>query len=186
MFSCIQTKALIGDIAPKKLDSATVPTDAGANVVGSSWNAAGTFESRDLTAWAKPWLQGRLSNSFLGGPLKTSGSYASASLVVKELKDLTGDAEIIVTRGKRKYVCDFSFTIVFQISLKNADGSEKLVDLSLLVEDVTADLDYESTFTLTTKQIDPNEPVIKAGKTELSNRLKTQLDLFAQELTSKT
>lgn len=178
-----QTKALIGDIAPKKLDSAAALPAENGNVVGSSWNSAGTFESRDLTSWAKPWLQNHLSNEFLGGPLP--GSLSSASLLVKELKDLNGDAEIIVTRGKRKYVCDFSFTVVFQISLKSADGSEKLVDASLLVEDVTADLGYESSFTVTTK-VDANEPALKAGKTELSNRLKTQLELFVQELKSKT
>jgi hypothetical protein len=179
---------LIGDIAPKKLDNATVLTTdtSNSNIVGSSWNAAGTFESRDLTAWAKPWLQGRLSHDFLGGECSLN-TCASASIVVKELKDLNGDAEIIATRGKRKYVCDFSFTIVFQLSLKSAvDGSEKLIDVSLFVEDVTADLDYESTFTVTTKQIDTNDPAIKAGKTELSNRLKTQLELFVKELTSKT
>lgn len=183
MFFYSQTKALIGDIAPKKLDSAVASDNS--NVVGSSWNSAGTFESRDLTAWAKSWLQSNLGNDFLGGSLKTSGSYASANLSIKEVKDLNGDAEIIVTRGKRKYVCDFSFTIVFQIVLMNSDGSEKLVDASLFIEDVTADLGYESSFTVTTK-IDANEPAIKAGKAELSNRLKTQLELFVKELISKT
>ena len=39
------TKALIGNIAPKKLDPTTSSVSATSTVAGSAWNSAGTFES---------------------------------------------------------------------------------------------------------------------------------------------
>ncbi|CAN0519516.1 unnamed protein product, partial [Ectocarpus sp. 8 AP-2014] len=47
-----EAKALIGDIAPKKLEPATAAvqdsTSGGGNEA-SAWNKAGTWESRDMT-----------------------------------------------------------------------------------------------------------------------------------------
>lgn len=54
-----QTKALIGDIRPKKLEesaSAVTATPAVPNG-GSVWNSAGTFEERTVTPWAKEYLE---------------------------------------------------------------------------------------------------------------------------------
>ena len=42
-----ETKALIGNIAPQKLESNEVPQGVGVSNGGSAWNAAGTFESVD-------------------------------------------------------------------------------------------------------------------------------------------
>ena len=53
-----KTKALIGDIAPKKV---AAPTQMKVVEGASSWNQAGTFESKDHTKWAKAWLGAPLS-----------------------------------------------------------------------------------------------------------------------------
>jgi hypothetical protein len=54
-----EEKALIGDIAPKKIESipAVVSEKVAVSHDGSAWNHAGTFEQRDVSKWAKVILR---------------------------------------------------------------------------------------------------------------------------------
>jgi len=127
-----QTKALIGNIAPKKLEAApeaaaaAAEANAAAAAAGSSaWNAAGTFESVDFS----PWAFSRLSELLVGVA-------ASGGLRVSEVDSLTGDAQIICARGKRKHVYDYVAVLKWQQGDTAASGT-------IEINDITADGDYE-------------------------------------------
>ncbi|CAM9357698.1 unnamed protein product [Scytosiphon promiscuus] len=104
-----EAKALIGDIAPKKLEPAAAagsgPAAAAGNDV-SAWNKAGTWESRDMTSWAKQRLEELLKAVEFDAP-------ESAVTVVKVDK-LDGDAEISFSRGKKRYLFDFRFELKWE------------------------------------------------------------------------
>jgi hypothetical protein len=55
------------------------------------------------------------------------------------VKDLSGDAQIVVTRGKKKHVCDYSMKVEWSVL---SDGEELLKGVSN-VQDITADGDFE-------------------------------------------
>jgi hypothetical protein len=107
---------------------------------------------------------------------------------------LTGDAETIVMRGKRKHVCDFTFTLAFTLEIsqqnngnKNEEGMEivgNTVVGNLLIQDFSSDGDYEPSFTISNKG-GASEKDIVAVKTELKRRVHRQLLCFIQELKTK-
>merc|ERR1712023_339149 len=81
-----KTKSLIGDITPKAISAADANNSSVMQNGGSAWNTAGTFESRNVTPWAKERMKELLSNAeFEGGACIVS---------VVNVKDINGDAEI--------------------------------------------------------------------------------------------
>ncbi|CAM9514340.1 unnamed protein product [Ectocarpus fasciculatus] len=104
-----EAKALIGDIAPKKLEpaAAALPAEtSGGGNEASAWNKAGTWESRDMTSWAKQ----RLEELLVGVELDTSESVVKVVKVDK----LEGDAEISFSRGKKRYMFDYRFDLKWE------------------------------------------------------------------------
>lgn len=99
-----ETKKLIGDIAPKKIDPAEAPaavsgaSGAGGQPVGSAWNYAGTFEERNMTEWAKDKLKELLSGVSFVIP------NVGAVMEVAKVTGLDGDASVTFVRGKKKCV----------------------------------------------------------------------------------
>ena len=95
-----KTKALIGDIAPKKVAAPTqMKVDAGA----SSWNQAGTFESKDHTKWMRSWLEAKFRDFMVDLPERKVGALTvPCYLTVKKIKDIKGDASTAQARGKKK------------------------------------------------------------------------------------
>lgn len=82
----------------------------------SVWNAAGTYEERDQTAWAKGELTARLDALRVdvpgGGSVRCTGS-----------KGFSGDAGIHVVRGKKRFLFDFKFAIPFEVELPESEQS---------------------------------------------------------------
>ena len=74
-------------------------TDSTLSNGGSAWNTAGTFESKNYTPWAKQKLEEVLKAVTFTSP--TNGALFS----IKEIKEISGDAEITMNRGKRKHLC---------------------------------------------------------------------------------
>ena len=177
---------------------------------------AGTFESRDLTAWAKETILTLFNNSNIGGTFTSPPTYSTATtslsnnstsnIVISELKDLNGDAETIVTRGKRKHVCDFTFLLLWSLHVQPAaaptidsDPSSTtaatpvaaapiVIEASLLIQDLSADGDYDTTFTLITprNKVSPqNYDLFDKSKKELLLRVKHTVALFLEQLKAK-
>jgi hypothetical protein len=106
--------------------SAPVPTE------GSVWNAAGTFEDKDVTATAQTMLREILSDAL------PSVDVAGGILGIDEVKSVEGDASKPVIRGTRRHLFDLSFTLSFSFKWMDMGGQQK-VGGSIAVNDFTND-----------------------------------------------
>lgn len=119
-----QTKALIGDITPQAISPAAAAPAANADPTkGSAWNSAGTFESKNMTGWAKT----RITELLKEGNAPADG----CTITIKSVA-LEGDAEIVSARGKRKAIYDFIATLDWQMTFgiaNSVNGTIKIVDI---------------------------------------------------------
>lgn len=130
-----ETKELIGDIAPKSLDASPVavapvvtPAEATAPTVKSSdWNHAGTWEERDMSKMVKDRLTDLCWASTCEKPM-TGGDDETATLraIVKEVKKVDGDAQIVLTRGKRQHLYDYQLDVKFEVAFGKSKYSGHL------------------------------------------------------------
>lgn len=111
---------LIGDIAPKKLetavDSGSVAGDGGtgdSTALGSAWNKAGTWEERDVTKWAVETLERRLG--------ACQHSWDSLRATVSKC-DVKGHASVAMVRGKKRYIYELEVQIDWDVR-PSAEGS---------------------------------------------------------------
>ena len=184
-----QAKQLIGDIAPKKIEKPIEFSTAGD---ASAWNAAGTFEQKDQTSWATDRLKTLLIGTTAVSPSK------NAEVSVVNVNSVTGDAQIVSARGKRKHVCDF--TIVLEWELKVDDT--RVIDGKISVMDLTTDLDnYEftnievnkknqdlttSNQVLSEKDVDSLvHALVKKDQQGLQAKIAKNVDIFVEEFKSK-
>ncbi|RHY35001.1 hypothetical protein DYB32_000501 [Aphanomyces invadans] len=102
-----EDKALIGSIAPKKIDD--VQAVQIKNVEGgSAWNQGNSFEEKDLSAFARDRVT-QLVIDVPPQPMTLEG--AAGLLSVNEVKDMAGDASIAVVRGAKRYIFDLNFSV---------------------------------------------------------------------------
>lgn len=166
-----QTKALIGDITPKALsadpsamEDSSVPqpiagaaslsgsTGSGSTVAPSAWNHAGTFESKDMTNWAKIQIEQVLLQASFVLPSDSTGNppslHGGVDVTVTEVKDAKGDAEIVISRGKKKAIYDLSATVSFEaiMDTSSATMTEKKFKGSVKVSDITGDDEPECSY----------------------------------------
>lgn len=141
-----ESKRLIGDIAPKKIErveAAALPAAAPSN--GSVWNSAGTYEERILTPWASSRLSELMKGIKVTVPAQAigSGSASGVSIAAVKVEGVTGDAQISMIRGKTKHICDFSLTLHWRMEVETNDGDDEAVEGKMAVADITADRDFE-------------------------------------------
>lgn len=113
-------------VVPQKIDPALVPA-VEAKGGGSVWNAAGTYEERDQTDWAKQCLAELLASASVGveggGTARCTGA-----------KDVQGDAGVHVVRGKKRFVFDLRLSVPFEVELPASaqlfTGEVELTDFS--------------------------------------------------------
>lgn len=176
-----KTKSLIGDITPKALDSSAAAAAAAAVSTtpsgGSAWNTAGTFESKNVTPWAKERINELLSAvTFEGGACVGS---------IKNVKEVTGDAEITMNRGKRKFLCDFDTTVEWEL----ASGGTHKGTGSMIVRDINAEKEYD--FQVTVDSTSSREVAadvnayVKSSSTGLQKAIFKALDEFFKDFHSK-
>ena len=129
-----EVKDLIGNITPKTI-TATNPGSIGlpssiqaagnnsssenlAERVGASrWNAAGTWEERDMTDYVKGRLTSICSSALVQNEL--------GKISVTSAKTVEGDAQIVIASSKKRHIYDFNVTLEFEIILSQEDGEEK-------------------------------------------------------------
>eukprot|EP00980_Cylindrotheca_fusiformis_P002186 scaffold499_cov120-Cylindrotheca_fusiformis.AAC.9 len=119
--------------APQKIGSPNgstptpvVPSSDGGKGRASAWNQAGTWEEKDATDWCRERLKLRLKETKV-----ESGSLIG---VVTEVKDIRGDASVVVVSGKKRYIFDFHGKVIYDIRDRDADeviasGCLKLPDI---------------------------------------------------------
>lgn len=90
------------------LPDGQVPSPSG-NAAASAWNQAGTWEEKNTTEWCTSCLKEQLTSA-------TVASLASLySAKVTQVKDLTGDASVVLTRGRKRYVFDYHLSVQFDV-----------------------------------------------------------------------
>jgi tetratricopeptide (TPR) repeat protein len=145
-----EAKQLIGDIAPKKLDSSAIAvsdtstTNTIADSSRSAWNKAGTWEEKDVTKWAKETLE----QTLLGGAqddnastrgravytLPLSSAAPNATVTTTSVKILSGHASVATVRGKKRYLYDFALKLDWKFQHGDsitANGSIEFPDVAV-------------------------------------------------------
>jgi len=181
-----QTKELIGDIAPKRLEAAATEAAVAPAVPseqGSAWNAAGTFESKDLTPWATARLQELLKEA--------QCSPGSAVVRVTEVA-ITGDGEVVAARGKRKHIYDFTAVLQWSLMLTEGPGSAGVVKGEMTIRDIDADEggEYDVGEVKVAGAPSPQQlaavgSLVKSASTGLQPQLFQRLDAFRVEFKAK-
>lgn len=172
-----KTKSLIGDITPKTIAAAAANTSTTTVNGGSAWNTAGTFESKNVTPWAKERIE-----ELLGGVEFECGA---CSVSVLSVKDVTGDAEVTMNRGKRKFLCDFDVTVEWKIV---SNGGAKEGKGSMVIRDINAEKEYDYQVTVDSTNckevaLDVNA-YVKSGSSGLQRAIYAGLDTFFKEFHS--
>jgi activator of HSP90 ATPase len=118
-------------------------------------------------------------------PMDPAGAGAGYTISVKDVT-CEGDAQVTVNRGKRKYICDFTVTVTWTAVAAGGAGGE--VEGQLVVNDVTAEKDYEyevqypassSVFTQAART------ALKGPMEKLKAVVAAQLETFFAEYTTK-
>jgi tetratricopeptide (TPR) repeat protein len=112
-----QEKKILGDTAPQKLDA--VPADGPAVIspslsaegrgIASAWNQAGTWEEKNTTDWCTSHLKSKLLSATAHLP---GGDYVA---VVTKVQDLSGEASVALTGGKKRYIFDYHLTLLYEV-----------------------------------------------------------------------
>eukprot|EP00301_Raphidiophrys_heterophryoidea_P014744 c2319_g1_i1.p1 GENE.c2319_g1_i1~~c2319_g1_i1.p1 ORF type:complete len:152 (+),score=38.20 c2319_g1_i1:50-457(+) len=124
----------------------------------SAWNNAGSFEQRDCTKWAISRVKDLLNGVSVDG-ITTSST------------DVTGDATVIFTRGKRK--AGFMFTITTSWKSSKGSGNITITDLT---ESELSSGDFEVSVT--------GGQGSEQAKTHLVEEIRKVLEKFYQEFQS--
>jgi tetratricopeptide (TPR) repeat protein len=130
-----EEKALIGDIAPKRIDNAAAAATPAAlkNEKGvSSWNSAGTWEEKDLSKWADESMRQKLDKiEYSGGGIKVNTT---------KVKLEEASASVATVRGKRRFLYEFVVVMSWEAEVEGTGGTGKG---SLVFNDVAPDCDGE-------------------------------------------
>ncbi len=143
-------KHLIGDITPQRLGEAPVetvrkpiatispsPSSEALSQRGkgrpSAWNHAGTWEEKDTTEWCRERLQYRLK--------ETKTETGPAVAVITKVEDVTGEASVAITSGKKRYIFDLHATVEYEI--RDPDDDEVIATGSLRLPDVCSTIHEE-------------------------------------------
>jgi hypothetical protein len=108
-----EEKSLIGDTTPKRIDSSNPSVDNSPKLLskspsGSPWNAAGTYEEKDISQWVIPKLTKIFSDIqyAVNGQDINNSTCKACSVLISSVTNVEGDALFAVARGKRKYILD--------------------------------------------------------------------------------
>lgn len=119
-----EARELIGDIAPKKLDATAAPAAAPTKGENTSvWNTAGTWEEKNVTAWAKESLTEILQTATYTFPDSSPAPGALARIAT--VKTLDGHASFATVRGKKKYIYEFKIELEWVLDLAGEPDAAK-------------------------------------------------------------
>ena len=87
----------------------------------SAWNAAGTWEERGHTDWARARLETLVVER---GKFDLDGAFAGVVARVVGLKTCEGGASVVMIRGKPRHGFDFETTLEWRASFAEEDGED--------------------------------------------------------------
>jgi len=94
--------------------------------VGSEWNQAGTWEEKDMSAWAKECLTGHLqqTRSQEAQALLSNGEGVSVSAKVSKVKSLSGDAHLVMVRKQLRHGYNYEADVSFSLKIRRDSGEK--------------------------------------------------------------
>lgn len=145
-------KKLIGDIAPKRLDSTTsdigngsttstanggpdpTTTTTSSSTSTSVWNQAGTWEEKDVSNWAQETLENSLKVAVYVLP---PSSPAPNAIIAVTKVTAKGHASVASVRGKKRYIYEYSIKIHWNfVHDRPTDGTTTTAEGSMKFPDV--------------------------------------------------
>jgi hypothetical protein len=95
------------------------PSSSSSGVAASSWNYAGTWEERDMSQQVKAQLTTLFDNARAEYHAATTKDLRLVCQTAK-VDALTGEAQIVLTRGKKRHLFDFTATVDVEITVNDA------------------------------------------------------------------
>lgn len=153
-----EAKQLIGDIAPKKLDTPT-PTSTQTGGDKSAWNQAGTWEEKDVTPWAKESLKEVLQKATFSFPDSSPAPGATAR--ISKVKKVDGNASFATVRNKKRYIYEFALNLEWVLDLPDQkDAAKGKINFPDVDGTVALGEGYDVTFELTGLEVQSLRPVV--------------------------
>lgn len=131
-----EARKLIGEIAPKKLESVPPPAPAASAAAKgtSAWNNAGTWEEKNVSSWAKETLTNQLlQTTFM---LPTSSPAPNALVTVSKVKQCDGHASVAVARGKTRFIYEWCVKLEWHLGGAADSGDDLDCSGSLAIPDI--------------------------------------------------
>ncbi|TMW57250.1 hypothetical protein Poli38472_003175 [Pythium oligandrum] len=127
------------DFTPVRIDPTAAATASQGE--GSAWNAAGTWEERDKSEWARDRLKYHILTSFT-----FSNDALDVKITASAIDKCEGDAKVVFSRGKKR--CGYDIFLKFEWLATHAAGdADEAETASGYVElhdfDDTSGEDYE-------------------------------------------
>ena len=109
---------ILGDNTPKRINDEEREKSSGKLSESSSWNGAGTWESRNCTEFLQKTLPPLLA------PFEINDSNNN-NVKIESCSDIEGTSEIVHTRGKVKYIYDATMDLKFVVNIPSIDKTFK-------------------------------------------------------------
>lgn len=152
-----EVKAMIGDIAPKKIDTNTSLDSAPKPIQQegtSAWNKAGTWEERDVSSWAEETLKAALLTAEY--VLPDGSPSPGARGVVSKVSKFEGHASFATVRGKKRYIYEFGVTVDWVLTL--GDDHTKTCHGSMTFPDIDGTVEMGEGYDMTNYSVDGSSP----------------------------
>jgi len=114
---------------PKKIDAPLPEVEVKGGA--SQWNQAGTYEEKNMMRWAEDRFRCALTGISFDIPTGSAGN-----IVTTNVSEVTGDASISASRGKRRRIMDLSMVVEYEAKVGDSEGRGKLC-----ISEVSADDD---------------------------------------------
>jgi len=140
----------------------------------SKWNAGGTYEERDVSAWARARLAELLGEASVP-------EFADGSALIAPWK-VTGEATAVFTRGKKRvgYELNAKSTFSGSFQSKSVTGNIEIPSL-----DNSCGFNPDFKINVTTAGSSEQDEVVRRAVNKIQDAIRQQVDAFLKELADK-
>jgi tetratricopeptide (TPR) repeat protein len=171
---------------------ATDAASAASIASGSAWNYAGTFEEKDMTSWAKERLTAFMNET----KVSIEGSETANTTIltgavhcrITTVKKLEGDAQIIVSRGKARFLYDFVANLewevvftAFPVGAGTGDEGDKVFKGRMDLTDISPDSEIERSISFKKAPPPEHRDRLNSATDSLYKAVQASIKLFEQD-----
>jgi hypothetical protein len=139
------------EIKPLDKEAAAALEQAAAAKRGAAWNAASTWEEKDISKWAHELLSETLLPSIVAEfdlssaeaaklPAELQGmSSLRCSLKVASVTSTTGDVTHVLSRGKQRVVFELALKLLLELEIRQGSELKHILTGTLNITEVSVD-----------------------------------------------